>query len=293
VVTLLDESLALFGELGNSLGHALGLAMLASMAERQGDILRAIALRTESVELLRAGGPTGLFAWTLLCFGRAMLREGDHAHAAALLEECLAVCRAVGDPDGVVESLNWLAMVALARGNYAPAWAYLRESQALCREIGNTWLSASALLGEGHLALAEGNTSAASACYSEALALFAGLPSWNEQRGRAGVAACLEGLAGAVARFDSARAARLYGATAQLRALIGQAALNEFDLNYALPANRAADQLTLAAVRAALDDTAFDAAWHAGQALTLEQAIIEALGDGTASRNPQQAQSQQ
>jgi hypothetical protein len=36
----------------------------------------------------------------------------------------------------------------------------------------------------------------------------------------------------------------------------------------------------LAACRAALGDAAFGAAWAAGQALTLEQAVAEALGEG-------------
>jgi hypothetical protein len=44
-----------------------------------------------------------------------------------------------------------------------------------------------------------------------------------------------------------------------------------------LPANRAANELALAAVRAALDTETFNAAWAAGQALTLEQVVAEAL----------------
>ena len=43
------------------------------------------------------------------------------------------------------------------------------------------------------------------------------------------------------------------------------------------PEHRNHYQRTLAAVRAVLDPAAFEAAWAAGRALTLEQAITEAL----------------
>ena len=40
----------------------------------------------------------------------------------------------------------------------------------------------------------------------------------------------------------------------------------------------------MAAARAALGEAAFAAAWAAGRALTLEQAVAEALGDADARR---------
>ena len=47
----------------------------------------------------------------------------------------------------------------------------------LCRKLGNTWHSAGAPLGEGYVACAKGAISAANTCYTEALTIFAGLPS--------------------------------------------------------------------------------------------------------------------
>jgi hypothetical protein len=87
------------------------------------------------------------------------------------------------------------------------------------------------------------------------------------------------------------RATRLYGAAATLRAAVGPAALAQFDGPFRLPSNRTAaergldtargtsavHQRGLATARAQLDDATFAAAWAAGQALTLEQAIAEAL----------------
>jgi hypothetical protein len=49
-----------------------------------------------------------------------------------------------------------------------------------------------------------------------------------------------------------------------------------------LHAPRAGDGATVAAVRARLGDRAFEAAWATGQAMTLEQAVAEALRDAPA-----------
>jgi hypothetical protein len=134
---------------------------------------------------------------------------------------------------------------------------------------------------------------AANKSYTEALTIFAGLPSWDDRRRRVGIAACLSSLAGAAARTIPERATRLYGAAAALRATVGKAALVQFHGPFQLPFNRTADERGLDGARAAsavdkrgldtaraaLGDTAFDAACAAGQALTLEQAVAEALGE--------------
>lgn len=67
---------------------------------------------------------------------------------------------------------------------------------------------------------------------------------------------------------DAERAARLCGAAAALRAVIG----------VQLPAAGRSkfDQIT-ASARVALGEEAFSAAWTAGQALTLDKAVAEAL----------------
>jgi hypothetical protein len=66
------------------------------------------------------------------------------------------------------------------------------------------------------------------------------------------------------------RAARLLGAAEALRTVIGV---------QRPPAARPAYTRDVASARALLDDATFAAAWAAGRALTLEQAIAEALGE--------------
>jgi hypothetical protein len=72
----------------------------------------------------------------------------------------------------------------------------------------------------------------------------------------------------AVGRRQPQRATRLLGAAAALRERIG-APLP--------PVDRADYDRDVASAHAQLDEVTFDAAWAAGQALTLEQAIAEAL----------------
>ncbi len=185
--------------------------------------------------------------------------------------------RAVGESEDVPAVLCALGAAAITGGDHAAARAYFRESRALSHERGNIWHSANALLGEGHVALAEDDAGVANGCYVEALQLFAGLPSWDDRRRRTGMAACLAGMAGAAASTAPERAARLFGSSAALRATVEPATLDQFDMIYPLMGNRAANDLALVTVRAALGDAVFDAAWAAGQALTLEQAVEEAL----------------
>jgi len=79
----------------------------------------------------------------------------------------------------------------------------------------------------------------------------------------------IELLAGiALGQGQTVQAARLLAATTALRRVLGLPGY---------PAARCFYDHTLAAARAQLDEATFVAAWAAGRALTLEQAIAEAL----------------
>lgn len=83
---------------------------------------------------------------------------------------------------------------------------------------------------------------------------------------------CLDGLAAvALAEGRPERAARWWGTSHALREALG--ALRE-------PVYEDTHQGRLAAARAALGDEAFAAAWQAGRALSWDEAVAEALGEG-------------
>ena len=115
------------------------------------------------------------------------------------------------------------------------------------------------------MAWQEGDAASATAHLTESLALR------RELGERLGIAECLEGLATVAAGTGQPeRAARLLGAAEALREAIG-APLP--------PVDRPDHDDDDSATRAALGEAAFAAAWAAGRALTVEQAVAEALGD--------------
>jgi hypothetical protein len=138
------------------------------------------------------------------------------------------------------------------------------ESLTLRRELGDRQGIAQSLHSLANVAREQGDYSSAQALYKESLAIK------QELGDRWGIAGSLEGLAYiASASAGPARAARIWGGAERLREEIGSALP---------PIDRPGHDLQVAAARSALgDDVAFDRAWQAGRALTLEQAIADAL----------------
>ncbi len=139
------------------------------------------------------------------------------------------------------------------------------EGLASLRELGDRRGVATTLLNLGNVLRDQDALDQAAARYGESLSLH------RELQDRLGVAHCLQGMAMVAGRRgDAGRSARLCGAAAALRAAIGAPHA---------PANRAAFERTTASARAALGDAAFTEAWAAGEALSLEEAIADALSD--------------
>lgn len=121
----------------------------------------------------------------------------------------------------------------------------------------------------GRVAENQGNTPGAVAFFAESLALR------REQAHFPGMAASLGGL-GRVAAMDGAheRAARLLAAADAIRKAGGVTVA---------PDERVDEERLLDTVRAGLGREAFAAAWAAGRALPIEQAVAEALRPTVAS----------
>jgi non-specific serine/threonine protein kinase len=260
---LLEESLGLARAAASPWHEAWALIHLANVANQGGDAARALALAERGLALARPGGDllqtAGAYRW----LGDAAFRLGDLDRAAAAYAEDLTRTRALRDPFGVVIGLKNLSAAVRARGDVERAAALGAESLALCREHGlGEWALPMALASLGFAVLRQGEHHRAAALFAEALAL-------RRASGSAGaIVQCLVGLAGAAAgRGRTAPAARLLGAAERLAA--EGARLNA-------PEQADVDR-ALTAARARLADPAFAAAWTAGQAMTLEQAIADAL----------------
>ncbi|HUG38093.1 MAG TPA: hypothetical protein VML54_14135 [Candidatus Limnocylindrales bacterium] len=154
-------------------------------------------------------------------------------------------------------------------GHYMAAATLQKESAAIARAIGERSTLVQALRSLAGQARLQENQEESTALLKEALAVAAEL-GYPYQ-----VAPVLAGLAGAAAcTGDHARAARLLGAAEALRDASGTREMPDWP--------RANDQ-DVAAVRAALGDEAFAAAWAEGRAMSMEQAVAYALGEASSA----------
>jgi tetratricopeptide (TPR) repeat protein len=179
-----------------------------------------------------------------------------------LCEESLAVFRSLGQPYGSSQALNFLGDLARLQGRYVEAAANYAESLSLARQAGVKSDVASLLHNLGYVALAQGDIKQAAALFGEGLGLQ------QEIGHQQGIAECLAGCAAvAAAQQQGERAARLFGAADALSTQAGGSVW---------PAEQTEYTRYQAATRAQLPPATWEAAWAAGRALPLAQAIEEA-----------------
>ena len=260
---LAGESLAICRELGDRPGAASALIKLGNAATEGGDYVTASGYLEEALAIWRDMADTHGIARALISLGWAALRPGDNALANARLEEALAHSRALGDARSMGFELSGLGEVALRQGDYGRAERLLEESLALRQKLGNKWGVGVSLGTLGWVAMREGDWDRATARLGQSLAVR------REIGDMGGSAWCLERLAEvAVAQGRAPKAVWLLGAAATLRASIG---------SVVDPVDQPAYESRLAALRAQLDDELFAAAWEAGWAVSLDEAIAQAL----------------
>jgi transposase len=266
------ETVALRRQIGDTRGLAAALANLGVAAKEQGDYDRAAALHEESLALQRGLGDSRGIASGLLGLGNVAHMQGHLDRAAALFEESLDLHRQLGDRAGIAFALNNLGIVAQDHGDCARATALHEQCLALYRDMGDRTHVAGTLSNLGIVARLQGDGARAAELQREALAI-----RWDIGD-RLGIIVCLSELAAvAVLQDNPLRAARLRGAAEAQRETIGVPATSAYHADHAQ---------VLAAVRAALDADAFAAAWAAGQALTPEEAIAEALSANDEAPTP-------
>jgi non-specific serine/threonine protein kinase len=256
----LTRALAMSGT-GTTAARANGLFALGALRGTMGGS-NAIDLLFESLELRRNLGDERGIALALLFLGSAFVRNEDLDRAVPLLEEATARFEALGNLLGVAFARVQYGMVALASGNGPRAEALLIEALARFRQLGQQFGIAGCLVNMGMVLEDRGDLAGAAAYYAERLDL------WDDYGHLEGFADALVGAGKlAVASGWLEPAGRLLGAATALADALG-------DIPSAR--ERARRERAIAAVRAALGDAAFEAAWRAGRALTPMQASLEA-----------------
>ena len=250
-----------------ALGHRAGVGQVlhygGMLADQQGDFEHARALWLESLAIRRDLDDQPAIGGLLSNLAIVAARQGDFDTARGLLADSLAVRRAVKDRWAVAVTLNNIGFLSLLGGRMDEARPALEEALALQREIGDRWMIGNALNNLGNVARDQSNFDEARAMYAESLGIYRVLGD------KCALAYLLEDTGRLAAQQGAAgRALHLAGAAATLREAIG-APLTPSEV----------EQLDegLAPARAALGDRA-EAAWSAGQALSLEAAVSLALG---------------
>jgi predicted ATPase len=248
--------------------RARALDALAELHILHGDLDTAVPLVHEALAIAREWHDlqaVGRAYWNLARI--AARRPETHPATAPLLEHGLAIARAVGDQPGVALGLNLLGRVRWVAGDRERALEHWKESRATYRsmELGGIGL-ASCLCHLARSAVYRGELPEAQQFLEESIAISRELgdaPTIGDALEVAAVLAAAEGTAVA-----AERALRLAAASQALQESLG--ALSDWFRRQEL-------QQALTGARGMLGAPAAAAAWAAGEALSAEQAIAEAL----------------
>jgi predicted ATPase/transcriptional regulator with XRE-family HTH domain len=277
-IALLESSGAEMDQLGSRLGRILVQGILGSAYYQLGDTIRACALMDAVIAALRVEAPVSFYCAGLVHRAYMARQQGDVPLAESLLAEGLVRATEAGANRELPYIHYELAQIALASGDTALAHHHMQESLRRFRAYGNPWAIASALVTLGVILLITGDRKAALGYYQESLTLWLSCRD-NVLVRQAGLVASCIGFGVAVVSDSSLTAqlmVRLWAAAAQVSAPSPRvhATVSWLDLPHP-PAG--IFEKAMKAARSLLGDAAFDAAWAAGQALTLEQAVAEAL----------------
>jgi non-specific serine/threonine protein kinase len=260
---LLDESLALYRELGDRKGIAVALSSLGAVAGDSGHFDEARRCYEESSAIYRELGENVQVGRFLNNLGVVAQEQGDDQAASDFYLQSLKIHRESSQKDGVGTVLCSLGRMACLRGDLASARSCLEESLAIARELGDPWATAMSLANLAIVAEEEGDRFGSLALSRECLRLR------RDQGDRLGIAWSLGGIAATSSRTEPHAAARLWGRAERLHQELGSPLP---------PRNRTSYERLVAAARVRLgDDAAFERAWQQGRAMTLEQAVAFAL----------------
>jgi predicted ATPase/DNA-binding SARP family transcriptional activator len=262
-----EESLALAREYGRPGGLARPLGGLGRLARALGDYEAARSYLEEAVVLLREENDTWIPGY-LCCLGEVLYAQGDLAKADRAFEEALALGRDRLPPDSTIRALTGLGQIAWHRGELNLARTRGEESLSIAEEKADRLGMAHALLLLGRVAQAQGDSGTAQSLLRQSLSLCHEMGTGAERRQGREAAERLEALAALdQSQGRLVRAARLLGAAAALR---------ETCRLPVLPIDRADRENQVAALRARLGEEAFETAWAAGRAVSLDEAVASA-----------------
>ena len=257
---LYDECLACFRALDDRVGIASTLLAQGRNLRKQGDYGRATLLDEESLALFQTLQDRGGVADALLSLGDVALDQGDLDRAQLRFGEAKALYLELGSPDGVAWASFSLGLTAHAAGDEVEARRLLEESLAQLHGVDNHGGFALVFQSLGYVAHVQGEIERAADLFRKSIPLAVSPKTLSDT---------FAGLVGVAAKSGQWKRAACLGGSVAAMLTAG-----EFTLS---PIARARYDQDVAAARAQLDKTTFEAAWAEGKAMSLEQAIAFAM----------------
>ena len=220
-----------------------------------------------ALDMSRDVGDRLQMAWALALLGYTMAPEPEAA--MPIVEESLAMFRELKHQPGMAQALNIIGEIARFNGDDDRARRAYEECLAVCQQTGERRRIVFLFNNLAFIAMHEGDVERAKALGRQGLRLA------RDMENRLEMAKTLPILAGAMGMLGQPQQAiHLLGAS--------ERALESMGAFHQLNDKREMDGMG-AAVRAQLDEAAFQAAWAEGRALTLEQAVALALAERDAA----------
>jgi non-specific serine/threonine protein kinase len=263
---LLRESVSVLREAGDPVELSQALRHLGSNLNYGplGTRAAGTAVLEESLAVARSVGDQRDIGWALLYLALGALTGGDVAEARRLTDEATPVLRAL-DPNSILNGLQLEGRVALAQGEPARAEPVFREMLDRSHEIGDRmWLS-DGWLGLTGALRAQGDVVGARGCLRALVSELRAASIWHLLPRVLLALIMLEAGDG-----HDARAARLLGAFEAAGSKVAGWPLEGLHLG--------PDRVTL---RARFEHEPFAAAFTAGQRLTVDEALDEALANAS------------
>jgi predicted ATPase/class 3 adenylate cyclase len=265
---MLTECLAIRRALGNRREIAATLSTLSTQYLHQDEAATARDCEEEALEIFRELGDRIGEGIGLLNLGAIAVRQGDRGSAEEFFDQSLAIARSIRHQELESECEHNLGNLALRAGNLQAAEARFARALKICREAEDKRGEAIAVWSSGRVDAATGHHEAARKKFADALPAFQTFGMNSEALD------CIE---------DCAELLHAAGRTEDAVRLRAAAAALRETLALRSPGGDATGPRSLEAASGALGQGAFEKAWSAGRAWSLDDAIEHALDAATNS----------
>jgi tetratricopeptide (TPR) repeat protein len=275
------ESLHLSRKAGARTLTALTLTNLAGIARSLGDYISARTQYEESLAIYREVRDRWVTPYALGNLAMLHHLQGDNATARSLLEECLGMALETGDRSYGAGIHSALGSLSLLEGDYETARSLIERSLEMEKSMEDGWTSGAYACMLGWVLAHGGDYSRAEGLFKEGLKVTRRVSSMlHRPMDDQEVVIALVGLASlSLLREDELeRAAKLLCAAEFMQRSLVRSFYLEGTIEYTVTQKEYERMVSSLQTRRDIDT--WQRAWEEGQAMTVEQVVSYALGEG-------------